>query len=212
MHACMPRTPALTRWGRRMEILRQTWTIHWNPWVWYLAEEKILREEKKKKEGRDTWELWVATLNCVIGWLSCGVVVQGLESPGKGQQLFSKMISTDPTCDALLNSNFFLEKKVNNSSMLFTGAWPVNWCVRSSLAATLEMASLLLVPRAGRCHLEWHCHSGASKKCMYWTNAGISCCQVTLKESSSVDYRQRAQGMEPGGHVVGEQVLALHLQ
>lgn len=63
------------------------------------------------------------------------------------------MISTDPTCDALLNS-IVLEKMVSNASMLFTGAWPVDWYVRNSLAATLEMASLLTLSHAGRCHLE----------------------------------------------------------
>lgn len=57
--------------GRRMDSLRLTWAIHWiqiqhKPWVWYLAPDR----KRRRKEGRESWELWVATLTCVTGWVT----------------------------------------------------------------------------------------------------------------------------------------------
>lgn len=138
--------PALVKWDRRMESLRLAWATQWvqvsaSPCVWYLTQD---REEEKKKGGKGN----LGALNEGSVWLVTelsqkqpysDVVVQGLECPGRGQQLSSEVVSTCPKHVALLNS-ILLEKRVNHTSK---GAWPVNWYVRNNIAAILEMVSLI---------------------------------------------------------------------
>lgn len=82
MYACMPVTPALGRWGRRMESLRLTWAIHWIQ-IQHKPLGLILstRQRGKEEEGRlgnFEWLHWTM----VTGWLS-GIVVQDLSAQAK---------------------------------------------------------------------------------------------------------------------------------